>query len=210
MSTMAHEQPDDMEQRRLVQEFFGSEVASRSLLPMLRNFVRRAGLAQNRDAAEEAAELLQDVAVQALRSAAHYDPKRQLIAWLLGIARNLVAQRKVQCARHHNRTISNPEQLLEPDELTPDELTPDALFDSFAAASVDPEKYLSANQQVAQWLALVSGEDRLILRQVIFDGMSGIDLSRSLGISPGAARARWHRASHKLRAALRSERRRKP
>lgn len=206
MSTMTQEQPDDLQQRRLVQEFFGSEVASRSLLPMLRNFIRRSGLAQSRDVAEEAAELLQDVAVQALHCAAQYDPKRQLIAWLLGIARNLVAQRKVHCARHRSRTISISEHLFETKALNPD-----ALFDSFVAASVNPENLLAANQQVANWLALVSGEDRSVLSQAIFAGMRGVDLSRLLGISPGAARARLHRASHKLRIALlRSERRRKP
>ena len=205
MSTMAHEQPDNLEQCRLVQEFFSSEAASRSLLPMLRNFIRRAGLAQSRDIAEEAADLLQDVAVQALRSAAHYDPTRQLTAWLLGIARNLIAQRKVQCAQQCS-TVSISEQLFETDEITPD-----ALFDSFVAASEDPEQFFSANQQVTKWLALVSREDRDVLRQAIFAGLRGADLGRSLGISPGAARARLYRASHNLRTALlRSVRRRKP
>lgn len=171
---------------------------SEALLGTLRYYVVRAGLANGQDAAPVAAELLNEVAVQALEHAERFRPSGQAMAWLLGIAANLIRRRQAERATRERR-----EPLVR--DLyagVHDALSEDELFDRVASlADGGPISDWEANETASAMLACVSAADRQVLRLAILHDLSGEALAQELGVTPGAARVRLHRALNRLRAA---------
>ncbi len=186
----------DIANQDLLRQFIAGE--SETLLGTLRYYVVRAGLADGRDAALVAAELLNEVVVQALEHADRFRPSGQPMAWLLGIAANLIRRRQAERA---NRDQREP---LVRDLYSGghDTLSEDELFDRVASLAVaGPIADWEANEAASAILAHVSADDRRVLQLAVLHEMSGEALAQELGIKPGAARVRLHRALNRLREA---------
>ncbi|WP_376797561.1 RNA polymerase sigma factor [Thermogemmatispora sp.] len=173
---------------------------SQTLLENLRFYVVRLGLAPEGEARAIALEVLQEVAVEALGHAARFEPGRQPLAWLLGIGMNVIRRYKAERARQRQRELS-PAYLATrlPLEKTPSELE---VFDQLQAAASGPEEEVEAEEAALALLALVDQEDREVLHLALVEGCERELLARQLGISPGAARVRLHRALQRLRRAF--------
>jgi DNA-directed RNA polymerase specialized sigma24 family protein len=61
-----------------------------SLLGIIRSYVKRMGLASGEDVSAVALEVLQEVVLEALDHAGRFNPTGQPMAWLLGIAMNVI------------------------------------------------------------------------------------------------------------------------
>jgi RNA polymerase sigma factor (sigma-70 family) len=175
------------------------ETETEALLGTLRFYVVRAGLAVEQGAGLAAVELLNEVAVEALDHADRFRPAGQPRAWLLGIAANLIKRKQATRATRNRR-----EPLAH--DLVPgshETMTEDEVFDRLVAlATGDPAQELAESQEVDAILAHVSEGDRRVLRLAVLHELNGEELARALGVTPGAARVRLHRALHRLRAAL--------
>jgi RNA polymerase sigma factor (sigma-70 family) len=182
--------------RALLRRFLEAETGA--LLGALHLYVVRAGLANGQGATLAAVELLNDVAVEALACADRFRPAGQPRAWLLGIAANLIKRRQVERAKRNRR-----EPLIH--DLFPDSQdawSEDELFDRLAAFDVtDPAHSLAVNQELDAILAHISEGDQQVLRLAVLHGLSGLEMAQALGITPGAARVRLHRALNRLREA---------
>jgi RNA polymerase sigma-70 factor (ECF subfamily) len=136
-----------------------------------------------------AADLTADVFVAAIESARSYRRSRgEPVAWLLGIARNVVAgehRRNAKelrlAARVRGRELVDEEDLVTLHE------------------RIDAE---SAARSLYQELAQLSEAERAVLELVALDGLPVGDAARVLGIGPVAARVRLHRARRLLQARL--------
>jgi RNA polymerase sigma-70 factor (ECF subfamily) len=182
--------------RDLLAQFI--EGKSEALLGTLCYYVLRARLASGMDVAPAAAELLNEVVVEALAHADRFRPEGQPMAWLLGIAANLI--RRKQAAR---ATRDRREPLVR--DLVPsaqEAWSEDECFDRVAAlAEENPTADWEANEAASAILACVSENDRRVLRLAIVNDLNGETLARELGVTPGAARVRLHRALNRLRQA---------
>jgi RNA polymerase sigma-70 factor (ECF subfamily) len=167
------------------------ETESSALLASLRLYLSRAGLATGCTAAE----LLSEVVVEALQHANRFDPNRQPMAWLLGIAANLIKRKQAEVAKRNRREPLARD--LFPD--AQDFMSDDEIFEQFAAFAANPSQHLETNEQVALLLAGVPQSDQQVLRLAILHELNGEALAKAMGISPGAARVRLHRALNHLR-----------
>lgn len=180
---------------RLV-EFITDNVAS--LLGILRSYVQRMGLARGEEVSAMAVEVLQEVVIEALDHADRFNPTGQPMAWLLGIAINVIKRKKVELAKRSQRELSIGEFSLAQDE----HLSEEELFDQITAdSSAGPDQEIAANEQAELLLSLVSPEDQQILMLAFLLGFEREALAEKLGISPGATRVRLHRALKRLRLA---------
>lgn len=190
--------PTDMHtaNQDLLRQFIAGE--SEALLGTLRYYVVRAGLADGRDAAPVAIELLDEVVVQALEHADRFRPSGQPMAWLLGIAANLIRRRQ---AEHATRDRREP-LVRDLCSSTQDAVSEDELFDRVASlAAGGPIADWEADEAASAILAHVSANDRRVLRLAVLHDLNGEALAQELGIKPGAARVRLHRALNRLREA---------
>jgi RNA polymerase sigma-70 factor (ECF subfamily) len=185
----------DFNKQRLV-DFLTDNVAT--LLGILRSYVQRMGLARGEEVAAVAVEVLQEVVIEALDHADRFDSAGQPMAWLLGIAINVIKRKKAELMRRSQRELSISEISLAQREA----LSEEELFDQFTAhATADPEQDIAANEQAELLLSLVSPEDQQILLLAFLYGFERDALAKKLGISPGATRVRLHRALKRLRLA---------
>jgi len=186
--------------RALVHSFIEREADS--LLKTLGFYVRRSGLAQGGSVSALAAELMDEVTAEALAHAERFDPGRGARAWLLGIAANLIKRRQAQSAR-----LSWREPLARdlPGSQDP-AMGEDEIFDRLVVFSPDnPEKKLENQQELERVLATLSASDRSLIQMAVLHEMNGGELALELGVSPGAARVRLHRALGRLRSAWEAE-----
>ncbi len=77
-----------------------------SLLGSISLYARRMRLDGEADARGMAVEILQETVVEALDHADSFTATRQPVAWLLGIAVNVIRRKKVEQAKHARREIS--------------------------------------------------------------------------------------------------------
>src|SRR5438094_3454337 len=123
-------------------EFINDNVAS--LLGIIRSYVKRMGLASGEDVPAVAVEVLQEVVLEALDHADRFNPTGQPMAWLLGIAINVIKRKKVELAKRSQRELSIGEISLAQDE----RLNEDELFDQiFAGTTAGPDQEIVANEQ---------------------------------------------------------------
>ncbi len=138
-----------------------------------------------------AADLTADVFVAVIANATAYRSDRGTpVAWLYGIARNVVAQHQRSSARERAATSRIVGRRL---------LGPDA----FAAAEqrIDAER-----ESRALYLAMSSlpADERAVLELTALDGLSVADAAAALGVKPVTARVRLHRGRRALQATLRA------
>ncbi|GHO50638.1 RNA polymerase sigma factor [Ktedonospora formicarum] len=186
--------------QKLLRSYIEENTAS--LLGTLRVYVLRMGLASGKEIQEVALEIFQESVIEALASAQRFDQQAPPRAWLLGIAANIMKRRKVVQAKQLQReeTMSH---LVRRYPNLPDE---NAALDSLMPVVMnDPSQVVEADEQAAIILALVSQEDQYILRLAVLEGHQHMSLAHELGITPGAARARLHRALSRLRIAWKTQ-----
>lgn len=169
-----------------------------SLLGIIRSYVIRMGLASGEEARAVALEVLQQVVLEALDHADHFDPTGQPMAWLLGIAINIIKRNKAERIKHTQRELSISDlSLMQEEQSSESDLFDQLVPNSYAG----PDQEIAANEQAALLLSLVSSEDQHILMLAFVEGFEREALAQKLGISPGAARVRLHRALKRLRLA---------
>jgi len=169
-----------------------------SLLGILRSYVKRMGLASGEEVPAAAVEVLQEVVLEALDHADRFNPTGQPMAWLLGIAINVIKRKKAELAKRSQRELSMSDLSLMQEE----HLSESELFDQLMAnSSAGPEQEIAANEQAELLLSLVSPEEQHILMLAFLQGFEREALAQKLGISPGATRVRLHRALKRLRLA---------
>lgn len=173
--------------KRKLRAFIESE--SSALIGTLRVYLARAGLGVG-DLDAAAHDLLNDVVVEALAHEDRFVTTGEPRAWLLGIAANLIRRRQAERAKRELR-----EPLIR-DLVTLDE-SDDELFDRLCALADDPYEH---DDEIAALLPALAPEDQRVIRLAILADMDGESLARELGITPGAARVRLHRALLRLRA----------
>jgi RNA polymerase sigma-70 factor (ECF subfamily) len=179
-----------------LRQFIAEE--SDGLLATLRYYVYRAGLTgQDQPLDAAASELLNEVVLEALEHEDRFRVSGQPRAWLLGIAANLIKRKQTDFARRARR-----EPLVR--DLYPgdqESLSDDDLFDWMGSLSGTKDALeLESDDQVNAILAGVSPDDQRVLRLGILHGLDGGALGVALGVTPGAARVRLHRALNRLRA----------
>jgi len=169
-----------------------------SLLGILRSYVKRMGLASSEEVPAAAVEVLQEVVLEALDHADRFNQTGQPMAWLLGIAINVIKRKKAELAKRSQRELSMSDLSLKQEE----HLSESELFDQLMAnSSAGPEQEIAANEQAELLLSLVSPEDQHVLMLAFLQGFEREALAQKLGISPGATRVRLHRALKRLRLA---------
>lgn len=84
-------------------EFLSEHTAP--LLGTLRTYVLRLGLSRGEEVAVVALDVLQETVVEALSHADRFDATRQPMAWLLGIAVNVIQCKKVEKAKRAGREL---------------------------------------------------------------------------------------------------------
>ncbi|MHB8599508.1 MAG: RNA polymerase sigma factor [Ktedonobacteraceae bacterium] len=185
-------------------EFLSEHTAP--LLGTLRTYVQRLGLVMGDEASVVALDVLQETVVEALSHADRFDATRQPMAWLLGIAVNVIKRKKVEQAKRVRRELllgslsaRYPEVASESDML--DLLIP--------ATVAGPEQAVEADERACEMLSLVSLDDQQVLRLAFLEDFEREALARRLGTTTGAAGMRIHRALARLRMALNEQKKRR-
>ena len=160
----------------------------------VRAYVQRYGVAIGPRAREVALEVVNEVVVEALAHAERFDSTRNLRAWLLGIANNLIRRRRKQLYQQQTREPYTVELA------TARELTEEQLLERLTALHVTgPEDPVLEAMGINAALAKLRPEQRQIIELFLVHDMSASEVGAVLGISPGAARVRLHRALPALR-----------
>jgi len=136
-----------------------------------------------------AADLTAEVFLAAIHAAPAYRPDRGVpAAWLLGIARNLVAaeHRRAGRERRANARVEG-QRLLQPDDVA-------RMQERIDAAAQARELYAA--------LAALPDAERAVFELHALDGLGPGEAARVLGIRPVTARVRLHRARTALRSRL--------
>jgi RNA polymerase sigma factor (sigma-70 family) len=137
------------------------------------------------------ADLTAEVFHEVIRSAHAYRPGRgSELAWLYGIARNVLANdRRREALRLRAEHGAAGRRQLDDDDIARLE------------ERIDAE---SAARRLRQALSTLPADERAVVELVAVDGLSVKDAADALGIRPGTARVRLHRARRAARDALAS------
>lgn len=189
--------PDEPIERRAFLRLFLQEHAAQ-LQAIIRAYVLRGGVAYGEAVPSVAHEVFQDAVLEALAHAERLDPTIQPRAWFLSIALNIIRRRKASQARRSRRELLVSELAREPESGSED-----AILEQ-GGQSPGPEQELEEREKEQELLALVSESDARVLRLAIVEGLNTERLASELGVRPGTARVRLHRALQRLRAAWRA------
>jgi RNA polymerase sigma-70 factor (ECF subfamily) len=163
-------------------------------------YVSKMGLATGERIEAVAAEVFQDAVIETLAHAERFHTDMQPRPWFLAIAANMLKRHRASYAKRsrfevligHVASTSGRES--EQDVL--DLLMP--------ATAPGPEQMLERRESVRELLALVSPADAQLLKMALLEGWDADALASLMGITPGAARVRVHRALQRLREAWRT------
>jgi RNA polymerase sigma factor (sigma-70 family) len=137
-----------------------------------------------------AADLTADVFLAAIDSAHSYRPRRvEPIAWLYGIARNVVAGERRRSGREQRaeRRLPPSAELIDADDLP-------RLHERIDAEAASRRIYAAMDR--------LSDGERAVLELVVLEDLSASEAAGALGIRPAAARVRLHRARRRLQQEL--------
>lgn len=165
---------------------------------VLRGYVSRSGLAAGAEVDEVALEVLSETFLQAERSRHSFDASRALpIAWVQGVASNIIKGRLRQKARMRETQLSDQAH---DDEARSDE----EQFDHLARIAgqgreASVEMRVEAEADLRELMALVSPDDALVLQLSFEEDLDGVAVAQRLGVSHAAARQRQCRALSRLK-----------
>jgi RNA polymerase sigma factor (sigma-70 family) len=136
-----------------------------------------------------AADLTAEVFLAAVDSASSYRPDRGVpAAWLVGVARNVVATEFRRQARDRAVVCRiSGRRLLDADSLARIE------------ERIDAER---EGRELYAALASLPARDRALMELVALDGLSVTDAAAVLGVKPGTARVRLHRSRARVKSQL--------
>lgn len=136
-----------------------------------------------------AADLTAEIFIAAIGSAHTYRPASgSQLGWLYGIARNVLSSDRRRTAREREAVGRFAgRRLLDEDDIA-------RLEERIDAEGAARTAYAA--------LAGLAEDERAVLELVAIDGLAVKDAAAALGISPGAARVRLHRARRSARSAL--------
>ncbi len=177
------------------------ERESNALLGTLRVYLVRAGLERHGQTLDaSAAELLNEVVREALRHEHRFRPSGQPRAWLLGIAANLIRRWQAESFQRERREPLVRDLAGE----AGDGFSEDELFDHLAALAEDGavDGTTDGGNEMLALLDALAPDDSRVIRLAILNGLNGETLAAELGVTPGAARVRLHRALKRLRAQI--------
>lgn len=160
-------------------------------------YVSRSNLASGRQIELEAKELLNEVVVRALRGAERFDPSRQAMGWLLGIASNIILQEKQRRSLSRRREPFLQDVMLANDHFSLD----DMLGRLHPDKSASVEEVLAAREEVKRLMVLLSPEEQQLIKLSVIQQYTANEVAERLGCSAGAARVRLFRALKRLREA---------
>ncbi len=174
------------------------ETQAAVLLNIICSYVQTMRLTTGEEVRPVALEVLQETVIEALAHVERFDVRRPCMAWLLGIALNIIRRKKVELTKLRQHEI----QLRQFSTRYPGIHSDDELLERlYPTTFPGPEQELEEHEQAALLLALVSPEDQRILRLALLEGFGREALAQQLGLTPGAARVRLHRALNRLRVA---------
>lgn len=171
-----------------------------SLLGSISLYMRRMGLDAGADARGLAIDILQETVLEALEHADRFTVTQQPLAWLRGIAVNVIRRKKVERASFARREVSLGRLTAQQPSFSSEQDVLDRLMPGSATAS-DPGLALESEEEVAAILSLVSPADQEVVRLAVLEDCEREALAQHLGILPGTARMRLHRALRRLRLA---------
>lgn len=186
---------DDGRARAYLQRFLQDNAVH--LQAILGGYVAKMGLASGPGIEAVAAEVFQDAVLETLAHADRFNPEMQPRAWFLAIAANILKRHRASYAKRYKfevlvGSLANKHE---------DESEQDVLDRIMQAGSPGPEQTLAGRETVRELLALVSPEDARLLNMALLEGWDASALGAHLGITPGTARVRVHRALSRLRVA---------
>jgi RNA polymerase sigma factor (sigma-70 family) len=176
---------------------------SAELTRTLRFYLLRAGAGAHTQTLDSAtSELLNEVVVEALTHEDRFRSETSPRAWLLGIAANLIKRRQTEFARQQRREPLIRDLYLGMEGVMSD----DDLFDLMIEWADTPlQDAHEQDDMIAALLDTLPPNDNQILRLALLHGLNGDTIAHELGISPGAARVRLHRAMQRLRTAYQTQ-----
>ena len=164
---------------------------------IIHSYIIRGNVAFGEAARVVAQEVFHEAIVEALAHADRLDATMQPHSWFLSISVNIIRRRRASQARHYKHEVSLSD--LEAGSGVGNE---GEMFDLIMKRTASsPEQLLEVQEQVNEILALVSAKDAHILHLAIIDNVHTELLAQKLGVQPGTARVRLHRALQRLRAA---------
>jgi RNA polymerase sigma factor (sigma-70 family) len=187
---------EDSPLRRYIETLIQTQ-AYEQLLRSIRLYVARAGIDGEQSVAEIALEVFQEVVVEALRSEARYEAGRSPMAWLLGIANNVVKRRREKLFGRRKAETTAAELA------RAGEIGEEDIFERLAAArGTDPSLVVLASISLESLLAHLTPADRRLVELSVVYEMNAADVGNVLGIKAGNVRVRLHRILTKLRTIL--------
>jgi RNA polymerase sigma factor (sigma-70 family) len=149
----------------------------------------KAFFARRVDDPHQVADLTADTFLAAMTGAKGYRPdKGRPVAWLMGIARNTLAEavrRQARRLRAESRIQGR------------------RLLDEDAAARIEERIAAEAHTRALYaGLAQLTGRDRALVELVAVDGIPVTEAAAQLGMKPGTARVRLHRSRARLQQHL--------
>ena len=181
--------------RAYLQRFLQDNAAH--LQAILGGYVAKMGLASGAGIEAVAAEVFQDAVLETLAHADRFNPEMQPRAWFLAIAANILKRHRASYARRYKFEVLVGD-LAHKYELENEQ---DVLDRIMQAGAPGPEQTLAAHETVRELFSLVSPEDARLLNMALLEGWDASALGEHMGITPGTARVRVHRALSRLRAA---------
>lgn len=183
--------------RAHLQHFLQENAAS--LQAIICGYVAKTDLARDNNIEALAAEIFQDAVLETLAHAERFDPQRQARPWFLAIAINVLKRHQATYFKRSRFEVLTGGLV----KRTAQESEQDLLDQIMGARSVTegPEQALVAHESADELLALVEPEDAQLLNMALIQGWDANTLGQTMGITPGAARVRVHRALSRLRAA---------
>lgn len=194
-----------------IRQFLEENASATILHKTIRQYLSKAKFLSSQELDETTLEVLSEVVAAALVSSERYDPTRSPMAWVLGIASNIVKQKRDRHFRLAKREKPISHIGLDPDD---ELISPGDFFDRLAAldphvfeaiAVDDPEPELARRQPLLAAFARLPATDQNVLKLAFLHEMDGEALARELDITPGHARVTKHRALERLRQAYRKE-----
>lgn len=173
-----------------------------SLMGLLCNYVSRGGIASNdKEVQEEAVVLLHEVYIEAIKASDRFDATRPPRAWLLGIAGNILKNKRRELYQRRQYEVALSDVLGN----MGDEDLLNRLSELYCKRF---EEEAEEREEVRYFLSLISEKDRSLLELCYLHGLDGEALALELGCSYTAVLVRLCRARERLRIALtRAERR---
>lgn len=159
-------------------------------------YARKAGLGQGEELQTVATECMSEVVERALRHADRYDPNRQAIAWLLGIASNVVLQEKHKRLKQKRREPFLQDMIADNDN----QQRGDWLAKLLPSTGIEQD--ILARDHFEKLIMQAPESERELLYKSLIEQHSAKELATHFGSTPGAIRVRLFRVLKRLRHTL--------